>query len=75
MMYLYLSSTANLLARDLGRLATSTRTGTRGLLERAVDEVVRPSIQTNFEAGGRPPWEELAKATRERRERAGLGAC
>jgi phage gpG-like protein len=71
--FFYLASTANLLARDLGRLATSTRTGTRELLEQAVDEVVRPSITANFEAGGRPRWGELAEATVERRERQGLG--
>jgi phage gpG-like protein len=72
-MYFQFVSTANLLARDLTRLATSTRTGTRNLLERAVDEVVRPSIAANFQAAGRPPWEELAEATVERRERQGLG--
>jgi phage gpG-like protein len=62
-----------MLARDLNRLAFGLHVGTRRLLERAVDEVVRPSIAANFEAGGRPPWDELAEATLERRERAGLG--
>jgi phage gpG-like protein len=67
------TSTANLVVRDLNRLASAIPAGTRGLLERAVDEVVRPSVAANFEAGGRPPWDELAEATLERRERAGLG--
>jgi phage gpG-like protein len=65
-------STANLLARDLNRLATSTRTGTRELLESAVREVAIPSIAANFQAGGRPSWKELADSTLERRERADL---
>jgi phage gpG-like protein len=73
-MYFFLSSTARLLARDLTRLAVSVHTGTRNLLEQAVDEVVTPSTATNFQAGGRPPWEPLADATLERRERAGLGS-
>ena len=72
-MYFFLSSTANLLARDLARLAISTRTETRELLERAVDEIARPSIADNFQASGRPPWEPLAEATLQRRERQGLG--
>jgi phage gpG-like protein len=73
-MYFFLASTANLLGRDLNRLAVGVHTGTRGLLERAVDEVVRPSIESNFQAGGRPEWEPLAEATLQRRERQGLGS-
>jgi phage gpG-like protein len=71
--YFQIVSTADRLARDLNGLALGVHTGTRDLLGQAVDEVVRPSIQTNFEASGRPPWEELAEATVERRERQGLG--
>jgi phage gpG-like protein len=67
------TSTARLLARDLNRLATSTRTGTRELLEQAVDEVARPAIAHQFQVAGEPPWEELAEATLERRERQGRG--
>jgi phage gpG-like protein len=60
------------LARDLFGLAAGVREGRRGLLHRAVDEIVRPSIAHNFEVDGRPdPWPELAESTMERRERAG----
>jgi phage gpG-like protein len=72
-MFFYLASTASLLARDLNRLATSTRTGTRELLEQVVDEVARPAIGHQFTVAGEPPWEELSEATLERRERQGLG--
>lgn len=72
-MYFQFISTANLLARDLNRLALGLHFGTRDLLGQAVDEVVRPSIAANFEAGGRPPWTELADSTVQRRERRGLG--
>jgi phage gpG-like protein len=58
-------------ARDLHRLARNVHVDTRGLLIRAVDEVMRPSIEENFAADGRPPWEPLAESTMERRERAG----
>ena len=72
-MYFQFASTARLLARDLNRLALGVHMGTRSLLESAVREVAIASIQANFEAGGRPPWDELAEATLERRERGGLG--
>jgi phage gpG-like protein len=39
----------------------------RPALTAAVDQVMRPSIATNFEVGGRPPWEPLADATIERK--------
>jgi phage gpG-like protein len=67
-------STAHLVARSLNDLAIGVHSGTRDLLGQAVDQVVRPSIAANFEAGGRPPWDELAEATVQRRERSGLGA-
>jgi phage gpG-like protein len=66
-------STANLVARSLTDLATGVHTGTRELLAQAIDEVVRPSIAANFQASGRPPWDELAESTVQRRERQGLG--
>jgi phage gpG-like protein len=59
-------------ARDLFRLSHDVHHDTRGLLTRAVDEIVRPSIAENFAADGRPPWEPLAESTMERRERAGF---
>jgi phage gpG-like protein len=71
--YLQFVSTANLVTRDLTDLAIGVHSGTRDLLGQAVDEVVRLSTATNFQAGGRPPWEELAESTAERRERQGLG--
>jgi phage gpG-like protein len=58
-------------ARDLFRLSRGVHHDTRGLLTRAVDEVMRPSISENFAADGRPPWEPLTEPTQERRERAG----
>lgn len=72
-MYFTITSTVNVLARDLKVLARSTAGGTRELLTRAVDEVARPSIAANFEAGGRPEWDRLAESTLQRRERAGFG--
>lgn len=42
-------------------------------LERSVREVLRPSIQQNFEEGGRPPWELLADSTIIAREYEGTG--
>jgi phage gpG-like protein len=40
-------------------------------LERAVREVMMPSIQANFDAEGRPPWAPLAEGTQEIRGDAG----
>jgi len=40
-------------------------------LERAVREVMIPSIRRNFEVGGRPPWDPLADDTIERRQASG----
>lgn len=36
---------------------------TRSPLQQIVDEVMAPSIATNFEVGGRPGWEPLSPAT------------
>jgi phage gpG-like protein len=72
--YFQVTSTANRFAREINGLAFGIHTGTRSLLESAVDEVARPSIERNFQAGGRPEWEELAESTVQRRERAGLGS-
>lgn len=72
-MYFQIASTVTRLARDLDVLARSTRTGTRDLLTRAVDEVARPAFAHQFQVAGEPPWEELAESTLERRERQGLG--
>lgn len=42
-------------------------------LDRAVREVLVPSIRANFDQGGRPPWEALAPATLAFREFYGYG--
>jgi phage gpG-like protein len=72
-LYFQITAAVDRFGRDLTTLARSTSLGTRELLESAVREVAIPSIEANFQAGGRPPWEELAEATLERRERAGFG--
>lgn len=43
-------------------------------LRRAIREVVIPSIQTNFDVGGRPPWPPLSEGTIEVRQRMGRGS-
>ena len=40
-------------------------------LERSVREVMAPSLLTNFDVGGRPPWEPDLPQTDERREGGG----
>lgn len=58
---------------DLGRLSLAVHTGTRELLEAAVDEVARPAIRAEFTTSGRAdPWAELKPATVERRRRGGV---
>jgi phage gpG-like protein len=42
-------------------------------LEMAIKRVVIPSIQQNFQVGGRPEWEPLADFTLKRREADGSG--
>jgi phage gpG-like protein len=42
-------------------------------LTEAVRKVMIPSIQTNFNVGGRPTWEPLADYTLQRREEEGYG--
>ena len=48
--------------KDLSRDMFS-RGRLRSLFEEIRDEVVRPSIDKNFEVGGRPSWEPLSAAT------------
>jgi phage gpG-like protein len=43
-------------------------------LTESVKKVMIPSIQKNFQIGGRPGWEDLADYTQERREKEGFGA-
>ena len=42
-------------------------------LHDAIKNVIAPSIRSNFEAGGRPPWKDLSKATLATRAREGTG--
>lgn len=42
-------------------------------LEISIREVMRPSIRTNFDVGGRPKWAELAASTIAKREKKGTG--
>lgn len=35
----------------------------RGLMEKVRDEVLIPSIDTNFKTAGRPPWEPITEST------------
>lgn len=42
-------------------------------LKRAIQQVVIPSIQTNFQVGGRPAWEPLSDYTLKRRAADGVG--
>lgn len=51
--------------RDLSNMRTP--------LTDSVKKVVIPSIDANFEAGGRPPWQPLSPETLERRAREGTG--
>lgn len=51
--------------RDLSNMRTPLRESVR--------QVIIPSIDANFEAGGRPPWTPLAQSTTDRRIRQGTG--
>jgi phage gpG-like protein len=66
-MYFVVTSTAGRVVREINGLALGLGTSTRDLLESAVREVAIPSIERNFQAGGRPEWDELASSTVERK--------
>jgi phage gpG-like protein len=55
----------DLVRRDFSRLTDNmfSRGGLRRLLEEIRDEVAIPSIDKNFEVGGRPRWEPLSPIT------------
>ncbi len=55
--------------REINRDLSNMRTP----LREAVRQVVIPSIDTNFQVGGRPPWTPLSEQTIERRTRQGTG--
>jgi phage virion morphogenesis protein len=54
---------------EIGRDLSNMRTP----LRESVQRVVIPSIDANFQLGGRPPWTPLADSTTERRIRQGTG--
>lgn len=65
------SPTIGILARDLDKMGVDIRSW-RVPLTNAVRNVMIPSFQENFQAGGRPDaWEPLSEATQLIRERAG----
>lgn len=55
--------------REINRDLSNMRTP----LRESVQRVVIPSVDANFEAGGRPPWTPLSAGTVERRSRQGTG--
>jgi len=68
------SPTIGILARDMDRMGVDIRSW-RVPLTNAVRNVMIPSFQQNFEAGGRPDhWEPLSEATIEIRSRQGSGS-
>jgi len=59
-----------IIARDIDKMGMDIRSF-REPLTRAIKKVIIPSIQKNFEVGGRPAWEPYSPATLEIRERMG----
>lgn len=57
-----------IIARDVDKLGLDIRSF-REPLRRAVQQVMIPSFQKNFDVGGRPAWEPLSDATLEMRRR------
>ena len=53
---------AQILAHDIDKLAVDIRS-MRVPLRRSVEQVMIPSIRTNFDVGGRPRWQPLAQGT------------
>lgn len=64
------SPSVGIIARDIDKLGMDIRSF-REPLKRAVQKVIIPSIQRNFEEEGRPSWEPYSAATLEIRERMG----
>lgn len=61
---------AVILMRDFNLLSLDVRSF-RVPITRAIQRVLAPSFQLNFEVGGRPKWKPLAPATVERKAREG----
>lgn len=66
------SPSVGILARNINKLGIDIRSF-REPLQRAIREVMIPSIQKNFEVGGRPDWEPLSDVTLDIRAREGRG--
>lgn len=67
---LQFNPSVGIIARDIDKLGIDIRSF-REPLKRAVQQVVIPSIQQNFESEGRPAWEPYASSTVEVREKLG----
>lgn len=63
---------AYILAHDLDELLLDIRSF-KEPLTRSIKQVIIPSIRKNFEAGGRPEWQELSAQTISDRIRQGYG--
>lgn len=64
------SQTAAILARDIDKLRVDIRSF-KVPLKRSIQQVIAPSFQTNFDVGGRPPWEPWSEFTPEIKRRTG----
>lgn len=64
------SPSVGIIARNIDKMGMDIRSF-REPLKRAVQQVIIPSIQQNFEQEGRPSWEPHSPATEEIRERLG----
>jgi len=69
--YVTFMPTLGIAAMRINKLGMDIRSF-RVPLERAIREVVIPSIQRNFEAEGRPSWEPLSEFTLKRRQYEGF---
>ena len=64
------SPSVGIIARDIDKLGMDIRSF-REPLKRAVQQVIIPSIQRNFDEEGRPAWAPYAEATIDIREKMG----
>jgi phage gpG-like protein len=64
--------TVAMLMRDFDNLGADIRSY-KEPLTRAIQQVMAPSFQKNFDVGGRPKWPPLSEVTKQIRRRQGLG--
>jgi phage gpG-like protein len=69
--YVTFEPTLGITAGKIGKLGLSF-TSFEKPLERSIKEVIIPSIQKNFDVGGRPVWEPLSEFTIKRRQHEGF---